>query len=186
MKKKVLILVILLFAVLLGAGLLYGGLSEDYAADSITDEAQEEDRLVAPDITIYDADGSAVRLSDFRGKPVVMNFWASWCGPCQSEMPDFDAKYQACGDEVHFLMVNMTTDGRESEMSARNFIETAGYSFPVYYDLDGEAAAAYGVYALPTTYFIDAEGYGIAAAQGAINAETLQKGLDMILEEAEK
>ena len=95
------------------------------------------------------------------------------------EMPDFDDAYAELGEDVHFLMVNMTS-GRETLESAASFIEEQGYSFPVYYDTDADAAMTYGVYSLPTTLFIDAEGYGIAQATGAINAETLQRGIDMI------
>ena len=120
-----------------------------------------------------------VHLSDFTGKPIVLNFWASWCGPCKMEMPDFDDAYAELGEDVHFLMVNMTS-GRETLESATSFIEEQGYSFPVCYDTDADAAMTYGVYSLPTTLFIDAEGYGIAQATGAINAETLQRGIDMI------
>ncbi len=136
---------------------------------------------LAPDFTVYDPEGNAHRLSDFRGKPVVLNFWASWCGPCQHEMPDFNQAYIELKDQVHFLMVNMTDGFQETKAKAASFIEQKGYVFPVYYDTDGDAATTYGVYSLPTTLFIDAEGYGIAQATGAIDRETLQIGLDMIM-----
>lgn len=143
------------------------------------DESTEPEKILAPDFTVYDSEGNEVHLSDFTGKPIVLNFWASWCGPCKMEMPDFDDAYAELGEDVHFLMVNMTS-GRETLESATSFIEEQGYSFPVYYDTDADAAMTYGVYSLPTTLFIDAEGYGIAQATGAINAETLQRGIDMI------
>lgn len=136
--------------------------------------------ILAPDFTVVDADGNQVTLRDFIGKPVVLNFWASWCGPCKSEMPDFDAAYAEQGEQIYFLMVNMTDGSRETVDSAKEFIAESGYSFPVYFDTQYSAAIAYGVMSLPTTYFIDAEGVAVARASGAIDAETLQMGIDMI------
>ena len=95
------------------------------------------------------------------------------------EMPEFQEKHLELGGEVQFLMINMT-GGRETVETARDFIAGQGYTFPVLYDTEGDAAVTYGAYALPTTYFIDAAGYAIAQARGAINSETLQAGIDMI------
>ena len=142
-------------------------------------EASQEPEA-APDFTVYDAQGNPVQLSDFLGKPVVLNFWASWCGPCQSEMPDFHEAYQRLGDEVQFLMVNATDGSRETVDTASQFISQQGYTFPVVFDKGLEASMTYGAYALPTTYFIDAQGRAVARASGAISAEILQQGIDMI------
>ena len=95
-------------------------------------------------------------------------------------MPDFDAAYQTLGEDVQFLMVNMTDGSRETLDAAQAFLEETGYTFPVLFDTESNAAITYGVYSLPTTYFIDAGGHAIAYARSAIDAETLQKGIDMI------
>ena len=200
--RKTLLLLVLAFAIVLaGAYLLYDRLGSQYAPDQLavestpvpadtaestadsgdtqqTAEDAEAQRTAAPDFTAYDADGNAVQLSDYFGKPLVLNFWASWCGPCKSEMPAFQQAYEQ-EDGVQFLLVNMT-GGRETQADAEALLAQEGYTFPVLFDLDLDAAMTYGVTALPTTYFLDAEGNLVAWAQGAINEQTLQQGLDMI------
>ena len=197
-KSQTLLAVILAFVLLLGgAYVLYDKLSQEVTPGQLAvqdgaqaqednggeDSESDAEKVPAPDFTVYDREGNEVHLSDYVGKPVVLNFWASWCGPCQREMPDFDEVYGELGDEIHFLMVNMTTSDPESFERATAFIDEQGYSFPAFYDADGNAATTYGVYSLPTTYFIDAEGYGVAQASGAIGKETLEKGIGMITEQ---
>lgn len=137
-------------------------------------------KVVAPDFSVYNVEGEKVQLSDFIGKPIILNFWASWCGPCKGEMPAFQAKFEEYGDDVHFLMINLTDGEKETAEGAYTFILDQEYTFPVYFDTASEAVSGYGIRSIPTTFFIDAEGYAIAQATGAIDAETLQKGIDLI------
>ena len=200
MKGKWILLVLVLAFVLLigGASVLYSKLGDDWKPDQLevqiptttapvqttaapTQAAPTEpDVILAPDFTVFDAQGNEVRLSDYFGKPIVLNFWASWCGPCQMEMPDFQEKYLELGEEVSFLMINMTDGSRETEQTASAFIASKGYTFPVFYDTLGMAAGVYGAYSLPTSFFINAQGHVIARAVGAIDGATLQRGIDMI------
>ena len=196
-KKRLLINLLILVLLIIAALVLYkqiGGsidtqqLAVDQAPVDNTnvaagedDQQEKYDDSIAPDFKMFDLSGNEYRLHDYLGKPIVLNFWASWCGPCQMEMPEFEQAYNELGDDVNFLMVNMTDGSRETVETASKFIEELGYTFPVFYDTAQEAAYTYAVYSLPTTYFIDAEGNAVAYAKGAINAETLQKGIDAIL-----
>ena len=181
---------VLLFAVLfVGAYVLYQTLSSRVEMPGLATQATQaagsteetEAAEPAPDFTVYDLEGNAHRLSDFRGKPVILNFWASWCGPCKSEMPEFQSFYETYGEDIHFLMVNLTDNRQETVETASEYITQQGYTFPVYYDTDLEGAYAYGVSAVPVTYFIDSEGNFAAWAQGALSADMLRQGVDLLL-----
>ena len=148
-----------------------------------TPEATEPPQAAAPDFTVYDQDENPVKLSDFAGTPVVLNFWASWCGPCRMEMPEFEDAYQEYGDQVAFMMVNLTDGANETVETASALIQEHGYTFPVYFDITQAATILYGIRSIPTTFFIDGEGIVVGYATGSLDRETLQAGMDRILPE---
>lgn len=189
MKKKAALLVgmLALVALIAGAGVLYDRMSaENLPAENMapaeTQPTEEEDAepVAVPDFTVLDKADNEVRLSDFIGKPVILNFWASWCGPCKSEMPEFETAYQEYGEEIQFMMVNLTDGSRETVESASEYIDGQGYTFPVFFDTEADAAITYGATSIPVTYFVNAEGRLAAYGRGMLSAETLQTGIDMI------
>lgn len=143
---------------------------------SATTSAKAE--LQTKDFTVYDKNNNEVKLSDFAGKPIVVNIWASWCGPCRSELPYFDTMYSELGDDVVFMMVN-DTGGRETKDVAKKFVKDNGYNFPLYFDKN--ASGAYSVNAIPTTLFIDRDGNLVHKEIGSMSEEELRGFIDEIL-----
>ena len=130
---------------------------------------------------VEDGAGNTVDIRSFRGSPVIVNFWASWCGPCQAEMPEFEEAYQEYGDDIVFMMVNLTDGLSDTRESADAVIAEGGYTFPVYYDTTGEAANAYGISAIPVTIFIDSHGKLVYQKTGMMDGEELQAWIDTLL-----
>ena len=181
MKKWTWIVIAVVLAGLIGgASVLYNQLSVDFAPQQMVTQPVQN---LAPDFTVTDKDGNEVKLSDFFGKPIVLNFWASWCGPCQYEMPDFEEAYKELGEDVAFLMVNLTDGYSETVSSAKSFLEGAGYTFPVYFDTLSEGAKTYQVYSIPCTYFLDRNGSLVTRNMGMITGDALRQGIDLIMAE---
>ena len=90
----------------------------------------------ANDFTVINNEGESVSLSDFFGKPIIVNFWASWCGPCKMELPEFEKAYKTYGEEIEFLMVNLTDEYGETVESVKKFTKDNKYNFPLYFDTE--------------------------------------------------
>ncbi len=184
MKKftKLILICLILLALILGGFFLYPFLAERYQPEQPADTARE-DRPAAVDFTVQDAAGEEVSLSDFFGQPIVLNFWASWCGPCLSELPAFAEAYAEHGDEICFLMVDLTDGQRETVEQVEGFLRENDYDLPVYFDTGLGGVLAYGVSSIPLTVFIDRDGNILAQQLGAMPAEKLQGYLDQLLAE---
>lgn len=189
MKNKVkwITAAVLLVAIIAAAAVLYQTLGKNYGGSNLMqrsetqDNTAEENEYAAPDFTVLDNTGREVRLSDYRGKPVVLNFWATWCYYCKVEMPDFDKAFEKYPD-VQFLMVNATDGVQETMESAKKYIEQEGFGFDVFFDTKLEAVNAYYVTGFPSTFFIDEDGNLVTRGSGMLDFETLEKGIKMITE----
>lgn len=201
-KTKLLLWVIVFVLVMGGAAFAYNRLSGSYVpeneglattennesvgsvSDTESGDNDQRDLIPAPDFVILDAEGTEVKLSDRVGeRPIVLNFWASWCGPCKAEMPDFDQLFREYDGKVEFMMINMTDGSRETIDSATKFYDESGYSFPIYFDTELSAAAAYSVYTIPVTYIIDTQGNICGYGNGMVSYDAMKTALDAILSE---
>lgn len=143
-------------------------------------ENENEDELEsAKDIIIFDATGRSCGLSDLKGNAVVLNFFTSWCPPCKAELPAFEKAYKNYGDQVIFLMVNLV-GWEDSPTDGKKFIEDSGYTFPVYYDLDGTADIKYDIESIPQTFFINKDGKIADHHSGLITYAGLVSGINKI------
>ena len=201
MKNKVVLIIIavLFVAALIVSVRIYGRLSEktdppantlsqsvseknnsDTAEGNSSENAESDSVEKAADFYAFDLNGNKVTLDEKIGKPVVVNFWATWCPPCKAELPHFEKLYKELGGEVEFMMVDMTDGERETVNDVKDFVEENGYTFPVYCDSDQNAAMTYSVYSIPVTLFIDKEGNLSDMRVGVLDEETLKSGIEKI------
>jgi len=159
-------------AVLLGAVFLQGGKSAP----------GEAERRAAPAISLPDLRDPTqrVELESLRGRPVVVNFWASWCVPCRKEMPGFEAAHQRFGDSVAFLGVNHQ-DGRTP---ARELMRQTGVTYPSGSDPEGRVATDYGLRGMPSTVFISSSGQIVASRTGELSRSQLEEMIEKLLHPA--
>ena len=132
----------------------------------------------APDFTAELIDGSSLALSDLKGKPVIINFWATWCPPCKAEMPDIQKLYEKSSTEGEDAVIvlgvaapNMGQEGSEEEIAA--FMEEKGYTYPVLMDTEGELFNSYGIMSFPTTFMIDRDGNVFGYVSGMLSADMM-------------
>jgi len=163
-------LVILLFGV---AYFAYDQLKAQVNNEGLVDKNISQ---LAPDFTLKNLTGEDVSLSDYAGKPVVLNFWASWCPPCKEEMPNFNElsnQYGKTGDVI-FLMVNITDGGRETIETATAYLSDNKYDMNVIFDIEGKASTLYNVSSIPSTFFIDSQGYINNSTIGSLTMNQLE------------
>ena len=135
----------------------------------------------APDLDFKTLDGTRVRLSEFRGHPVVVTFWATWCPPCREEFPALVAAHQRhAADGLRILAVNQR-DQETGEADIRQFLGEFPVPFPVTLDPRGRSRRAYQLLGLPTTVFIDSAGVIQRILRGPLGASDLDRGIAAIL-----
>ncbi|ANB61065.1 TlpA family protein disulfide reductase [Anoxybacteroides amylolyticum] len=132
----------------------------------------------APDFVLKTLDNKTVRLSELRGKTVILNFWATWCPPCQQEMPDLEKFYNDYKSSVEFLSVNLTS--QDSREKVASFIEQYGIIFPVVLDTKGKILKLYNIQMIPTTYILDKNGVIRKKVLGPLTYKQLQEAIALL------
>jgi thiol-disulfide isomerase/thioredoxin len=160
-------------------GLLGWRLADRQEGVNLASQAQSGERPLAPDFTLPSLEGGEeVTLSSFRGRPVVLNFWASWCVPCREEAPAFQAAHEKWGDRVVFIGV----DAQDFVGDARKFVEKHGVTYLNVHDGSGSTLGRFGITGFPETLWIDAEGRIVAFEPGQTDAEAIERNIQLALE----
>lgn len=151
------------------------------------------DRVEAPDFTLVDQFGEEHKLSDYKGKVVFLNFWATWCPPCREEMPDIEALYKEYGENSEDLVILSVANPKTKDNPNNNdktieevtkFMEDNGYSYPTLMDTTGDVLLQYYITAFPTTFMIDREGRVIGYASGALTKDIMKNIITQALSES--
>ncbi|MBQ5315113.1 MAG: TlpA family protein disulfide reductase [Oscillospiraceae bacterium] len=196
-KRNVIIFSLVAVVCFVGVYFLYNGLKEEYKekeveTTTVTTTIIEEENpatektlfypqnvIKAEDFVAYDIDGNEVKLSDCYGKPIVLNFWSTWCNHCKIELPLFEKSYKENPD-ITFIMINITA--ADDVKLVNELLEKNGYTFTVWLDENADATEKYSVSSIPATYFIDKNGNIVNHTVGEMDEATLEKRLEMIRE----
>ena len=179
-KQKLVVLLVSLVLLILIVKFGYSYLSGSY--NEIDNNISSTNMKEARDFTVYDEEGNKVNLSDFKGKkPVVVNIWASWCGPCKAEMPYFEDAIKKYGDQVEILMVNLREGKRETKEKAIKFLKDNNLDMKVLFDEDLNAANTYTIMGIPRTIFIDINGKISYDREGLIDEDMLKTNIEKII-----
>jgi peroxiredoxin len=129
----------------------------------------------APDFELKTLEGDTLRLSDLKGQPVILNFWATWCAPCRAEFPDFQRTFVDNADNLIIVGVNNTAADQESQIG--DFVQEMGATFPIVLDETGDTVETYRILGLPTTIFIDRDGVINEVFTGPVNQAYIESKL---------
>lgn len=170
--KKIFICFLLLLAALAG-----GCASDNPKTTAAAPTAAAQTSQAAPDFSFTYLDGTKSSLSELRGKPVFLNFWATWCPPCVGEMPHFNSVYPRYKDKINFLAISLD----DSMQEANAFMQQKGYTFPAGYGNVNDIAGKYEIQGIPTSLLLDANGNVIASKVGAMTEAELEAFLQKAL-----
>jgi peroxiredoxin len=171
MVKKVIAAVVLI--ALLGVAIVQA-MEKKAEPENVSQEAANMGGLKvgakAPDFELKTLAGDTVKLSDFKGKKVMLNFWATWCPPCKAEMPAMEEFHKEAGDDVVILAVNI-----DPHLDVKAFVDENGITFPIPLDEEDIVNETYQVLSIPTTYFIDTKGNIGNKYIGAMNLDAMKQ-----------
>ncbi len=146
------------------------------------DSSTSKGDTIDVDPVFYDTNGEEVRLSEFSGKPIVLNFWTSWCVPCQYELADFQKIYEKYGDDVEFVMIDLVGVQGETEEMGMETVVSNNYTFPIYFDTSGEVLFSLVITEMPTTIFINSDGTILWKEEGLIGYDALDEKTNELIQ----
>ena len=187
-RAGVIAAIAVLLVVLVAAGLGYQafiGTGSSSGAQQASAEGTSADALMLSDFDceVQTAEGASISLTQIAdGKPLVVNFWATWCPYCIEEMPDFQEIYDEYGDRVSFAFVDATDGTRETVDDGKAWVADAGYTLPFYYDVARQGVRTFGIQSYPTTIVVSAEGEILTISPGKIDKALMKSALDSLLQ----